>query len=228
MAIVKFGAAVTLGVGKLGGHVFQRFAFGNLIRTNHFRSTSRNYIPPSARESFAIARERFQNLGPADVAQWSVLADKLPVPDWDGDNQYLTARQFHSKATVNALNAGIPEPIDPFLYSNEVPYLVVDFVQYEYFPNFFYINFGANPVVYDVQVFAYANPAPQTDLNRLPYNYLGIYHDFFSSASDIGQAIESLYPDIQPPTSLYIKLLKTSDFGVTSVPIFLQAKLVVL
>ena len=228
MARVKFGAAITLGVGKLGGHVFQRHANGVSLRSGASSNGSSFYRHFNIQRLFNVASNRWLEMPTADAEQWQLLADKLPVPGWDGDNQYLTAKQFHNKATINALQAGIPEPLDPFLYSNQVPYLVVDFVQYEYFPNFFYIEFGANPVVYDVQVFAYANPAPQPDLNKLPYNYLGIYHDFFNSASDIGLAIESLYPDIQPPTSLYIKLLKTSDFGVTSVPIFLQAKLVLL
>lgn len=216
MAIVKFGALVTVGVGKLGGHVFSRNANGVSIRTGYSSRGDSYFNNPTLAPMFATARARWRNSSQAQKDQWAVIGQKYPVPDWDGDNNYLTGSQFHTRVTVHALKAGVLAEIDPFSYDNFVPLVECNRVIAEMSVSTIKLRYNSGFTNIDLDVYAY--PLSITDYKKTTPSlvYVGSIGAGLYGSSVVYDNMVTLWGAITTGRPYTFKVGITTSSGVSS------------
>lgn len=218
MARCKFGSLVTVGVGKLGGHVFQRNPYGVSIRTG-YSSDGRTFLYfPQIPELFQIARERWAAAPEPDKIEWGKLGERFPIPDWDGDNRYLTGKQFHDRTTIHAIQQGELEPINPFSYNNAIPYFEPIAAYWAVTSNNFVIIYDPFPTFQNLKVSSWGGFDHGQDHSSHQYVFLAYYNGNATNIPIIGAVLQSRYGT--PPTGfeIWLQLVSVSSSGVSSLP----------
>lgn len=226
MARCKFGSLVTVGVGKLGGHVFQRNPYGVSIRTG-YSSDGRTFLYfPQIPELFQIARERWAAAPEPDKIEWGKLGERFPIPDWDGDNRYLTGKQFHDKKTIAAVQSGVMSIIDPFSYSNEIPTMHANFVYVNTSDSRLTVidNGSLNP--YTVSVFAKEGQFLPYETPTGSFYYLGVQNPAGLQAMLLYNELTKFFGTPLYSSSYIFKLIRTTPSGVSSSPFFIGGSVV--
>lgn len=102
----KFGLIVTDGYGKLGGQVFTKNRFGNMIKT---KVTPINH--QTARQSFVRNNHRtvalaWSSLSESERREWIKESENYPIKDGFGDVHYLSGFGLFTKFNMVRLNLG--------------------------------------------------------------------------------------------------------------------------
>lgn len=109
---IKFGAIVTDGRGKLGGHVFSKNAAGAFMRTKVTPTNPNTVNQTMARALFAAISAGWSALTSAQIAAWNAA-----VPDWQttnifGDLKKPTGKSLYQKLNNQAQSAGLSAVTD--------------------------------------------------------------------------------------------------------------------
>lgn len=96
---IKFGAIVTDGRGKLGGHVFSKNAAGAIMRTKVTPSNPKTVAQSLARAMFASISQLWSALTQLQRDAWSEA-----VPEWQKTNIFGDLKKPTGKALFQRLN----------------------------------------------------------------------------------------------------------------------------
>lgn len=96
---IKFGAIVTDGRGKLGGHVFSKNAAGAFMRTKVTPTNPQTIAQTLVRALFASISAGWSALTDAQIAAWNAA-----VPDWTSTNIFGDLKKPTGKALFQQLN----------------------------------------------------------------------------------------------------------------------------
>lgn len=96
---IKFGAIVTDGRGKLGGHVFSKNASGAFMRTKVTPTNPQTTAQSTARALFGAISAGWSALTAAQIAAWNEA-----VSDWTGTNIFGDLKKPTGKALYQRLN----------------------------------------------------------------------------------------------------------------------------
>ena len=93
--LIKFGAIVTRGSGKLGGHVFSTNRGGAYIRTNQTPSNPQTPFQQSGRAIFTELTQGWSGLTQDQRNTWSNATSSFPVTDRFGDSRELSGKGLY-------------------------------------------------------------------------------------------------------------------------------------
>lgn len=96
---IKFGAIVTEGRGKLGGHVFSKNAGGAFMRTKVTPSNPQTARQTTVRALFGSIASAWSGLSATAIAQWNEA-----VSDWTTTNVFGDLKKPTGKALFQRLN----------------------------------------------------------------------------------------------------------------------------
>jgi len=93
--LIKFGAIVTRGSGKLGGHVFSTNRGGAYIRTNQTPSNPQTPFQQSGRAIFTELTQGWSGLTQDQRNTWNNATSSFPVTDRFGDSRELSGKGLY-------------------------------------------------------------------------------------------------------------------------------------
>lgn len=115
---IKFGAIVTDGRKKLGGHVFSKNRYGNYVRTNGIPTNPQTVFQQQQRARLAIFSEGWSNLTEAQRETWNNTVENFKRTDVFGDLKKPTGKNLYTRLNMelnltqqNQLDTA-PEPTD--------------------------------------------------------------------------------------------------------------------
>lgn len=227
MAIAKFGAIITVGAGRLGGHLFRRGKYGVTVVNARYATAKHLQLHPSSMANFAVARSRWQALSASDKLLWSNLGTRLPKIGWEGDNLQLLGSEFHERNTVRLLQNGVTTVIDPVNFSNSIPLtsfiqavwdltLEVANVAYEPFPSFYTTVIDTTTAVEQV-----------IDPSKLIYANLTTYTGNNTSSASLAASLLARYPSATVNSVIYVRVKVITSDGQTGPYFFGQITIVV-
>lgn len=124
MAKIKWGALVTDGRGKLGGHVLSKNRAGSYIRTKVTPVNGRTQAQMRVRAIFAGITSAWSQLSKTQIAAWNAAVDEWQRTDIFGDLVKPTGKNLHQRLNQNAQLANfaplLVPPIKQDLPENQI------------------------------------------------------------------------------------------------------------
>lgn len=108
---IKFGAIVTDGRKKLGGHVFSKNRYGNYVRTNGIPTNPQTVYQQEQRARLAIFSEGWSGLSENKRATWHEAVDNFKRTDVFGDLKRPTGKNLYTRLNME-LNLTGQDAID--------------------------------------------------------------------------------------------------------------------
>lgn len=103
---IKFGAIVTDGRGKLGGHVFSKNNAGSYIRTKVTPSNPQTTAQSQARQLFGTISAGWSGLTEAQRSAWNSAVELWQTTDIFGDLKKPTGKALYQRLNNQAQSAG--------------------------------------------------------------------------------------------------------------------------
>lgn len=103
---IKFGAIVTDGRGKLGGHVFSKNNAGSYIRTKVTPSNPQTSAQTQARQLFGTISAGWSGLSEAQRNAWNSAVELWQTTDIFGDLKKPTGKALYQRLNNQAQSAG--------------------------------------------------------------------------------------------------------------------------
>lgn len=97
---IKFGAIVTDGRKKLGGHVFSKNRYGNYVRTNGIPTNPQTVYQQEQRARLAIFSEGWSGLSEAQRRSWDNAVDNFKRTDVFGDLKKPTGKNLYTRLNM--------------------------------------------------------------------------------------------------------------------------------
>lgn len=113
---MKFGAIVTDGRGKIGGHVATKNRQGAALRTKSSPVQRRSNAQQLVKSRFTNLSQDWRDLTPAQRAAWNNAAPDFIQTNIFGDNYAPTGKNLYQLINQNILQGGgtaITDPINP-------------------------------------------------------------------------------------------------------------------
>lgn len=110
---VNFGAIIVDGRGKLGGHVGQRNASGNILRTKTTPTNRRSPAQQSRRSLVAELTRDWKFLTEAQRIQWNNFANENPDTDIFGNVKTNSGFNMFVEVNLNLVNVGEEKDLEP-------------------------------------------------------------------------------------------------------------------
>ena len=121
---LKFGAIVTDGRGKIGGHVASKNRAGAYLRTKVTPSNPQSVAQIQARSILATLSQRWGSLLDSQRAGWNEAVKEWGTTDIFGDIKKPSGINLFVKLNSNRLSVGLPEAMD-VPAKTEVPVVVI-------------------------------------------------------------------------------------------------------
>lgn len=97
---IKFGAIVTDGRKKLGGHVFSKNRYGNYVRTNGIPTNPQTVFQQEQRARLSIFSEGWSGLTEAQRRGWNDAVDNFKRTDVFGDLKKPTGKNLYTRLNM--------------------------------------------------------------------------------------------------------------------------------
>jgi len=97
---VLFGAIITDGAGKIGGHQLRRNGSTRVLQNKTYPKKSKNLLKNSKLPLLGLVFSRWSQITEADRILWNAAALLYLFPDKFGNLKNLTGRQFFTKLNV--------------------------------------------------------------------------------------------------------------------------------
>lgn len=110
---LKFGAIVTDGRGKLGGHVFSKNAAGSYMRTKTTPTNPQTAFQTAVRVLFAAISTAWSGLTSTVRSQWIAAVSEWQKTDIFGDLKKPTGKALFQRLNNQAQSAGWPAVVVP-------------------------------------------------------------------------------------------------------------------
>lgn len=180
---VKFGMMITDGLGKLGGHVVQRNAYGLFARTYVVPANPQTLFQQDRR---AIVEDRIRQwplLTDAQRAAWQALTADYPRTDGLGNSYFMTGQNLFVSLNLNLWMIGqglidaapvkrIPDAIGEFSVVTDVAGVTME------------ITLDATYVDADALVICYATAGLSAGINYVSTKYRSLqFIDFAGGAT---------------------------------------------
>jgi hypothetical protein len=126
---IKFGAIVTDGRGKLGGHVAAKNRSGNYLRTKVTPVNPQTSYQQAQRAALGTLSSGWSGLTDAQRNAWNAAVDDFQKTDIFGDLKSPSGKNLYTGLNRNLLNAGqsiIDTPPSPAT----IPNVVIDSAEY--------------------------------------------------------------------------------------------------
>lgn len=120
MAILKYGAMVTYMAGKSQGHCFKRNGPSGVLMSNPFNTGKSLLLDTERLELFKTLQTQRLDLSASFTSGYNSIGERLPIPDWEGNNRYLYAQQIVSRLQAQRIAQGTPTVPDPDNFTNWV------------------------------------------------------------------------------------------------------------
>ena len=150
---IKFGAIVTDGRGKLGGHVLAKNRSGNYMRTKVTPVNPQTIYQQAQRSALGTLSSGWSGLTASQRNAWNGAVDDFQKTDIFGDLKTPTGKNLYTGLNRNLLNAGqslISTPPSP----SAIPNLVVTSSEYGITAGTFDIDTAGDATGSFVQVWA--------------------------------------------------------------------------
>lgn len=103
---IQFGAIVTDGRNKIGGHVASKNKAGNYLRTRVTPTNPNSTAQQSVRNQLTQISQAWRSLTEAQRAGWQAAAISFPYTDVFGNSKQYSGSNLFSKLNGNLLNVG--------------------------------------------------------------------------------------------------------------------------
>ena len=110
---IKFGAIVTDGRGKIGGHVASKNRSGAYLRTKVTPSNPQTSAQSTARSILASASQNWRKLSDSQRLSWNNAVSDWSKTDIFGDIKKPTGLNLYVKLSANFANIGQVVPLTP-------------------------------------------------------------------------------------------------------------------
>ena len=110
---IKFGAIVTDGRGKIGGHVASKNRSGAYLRTKITPSNPQTSAQSTARSILSSASQNWRNLTDPQRLSWNNAVSDWSKSDIFGDIKNPTGLNLYVKLSANFANIGEVAPLTP-------------------------------------------------------------------------------------------------------------------
>lgn len=104
---IKFGAIVTDGRNKIGGHVASKNKGGNYLKTKSTPTNPQTTAQSGVRSSFGGLSQSWRGLTAAQRATWNNGAVNFPYTDIFGDTKVLSGFGLYMQLNGNLANVGL-------------------------------------------------------------------------------------------------------------------------
>lgn len=121
---LKFGAIVTDGRGKIGGHVASKNRAGAYLRTKVTPSNPNTVAQMQARSILASLSQRWQTLSESQRSGWNDAVKEWGTTDIFGDIKNPSGINLFVKLNANLISVGLPQVSDVPAKS-EIPAVIV-------------------------------------------------------------------------------------------------------
>lgn len=103
---IKFGAIVTDGRNKIGGHVASKNKAGNYLKTKSTPTNPNTSFQSSVRQNFGSLAQSWRGLTQAQRDSWIAGAKKFPYTDIFGDSKILSGFSLYMQLNSNLNSVG--------------------------------------------------------------------------------------------------------------------------
>ena len=139
---LKFGAIVTDGRGKIGGHVASKNRSGAYLRTKVTPSNPNTVAQAQARSILATLSQMWQTLTDSQRSGWNDAVKEWGTTDIFGDIKNPSGINLFVKLNANLLNVGLA-PLSDVPAKSEVPAVVLIGATYSISTAALFINFDS-------------------------------------------------------------------------------------
>ena len=102
---IKWGALVTDGRNKIGGHVASKNRGGSYLRTKVTPSNPQTSYQTAVRSLFSYLSQAWRNLTFAQITSWNDAVSNFSTTDIFGDTRNPTGKNLYQKLNTNLINA---------------------------------------------------------------------------------------------------------------------------
>ena len=106
--LIKFGSIVTMGSGKLGGHVYSTNRGGAYVRTNQTPSNPQTSFQQSGRAVFTELTQGWSALTESERNSWNEATSSFPRTDRFGDSRELSGKGLYISLNKELVLVGRP------------------------------------------------------------------------------------------------------------------------
>lgn len=106
LMLIKWGALVVDGRGKLGGHVAAQNKGGAYLRTKVTPTNPQSTAQTSVRQIFGSLSQAWSGLTEAQIAAWNAAVDGWKETNIFGDLKQPSGKNLHQKLNLNLLTSG--------------------------------------------------------------------------------------------------------------------------
>lgn len=201
----NFGAIIVDGRGKLGGHVAQKNAAGNFLRTRSIPINRQSSAQQSRRALVSELTKDWKGLTEAQRIEWNRYASSKPTQDIFGKTYVKSGMNWFVELNLNLINVGEEKDLEP-----GTP-LVTELIFYDWGVEFAetsassIIVIWSRPIVTGVKIILYATPSVSAGISssgsRLrqlavlsstdvsPYDLTAQYKAVFGNVGAVGTKI---------------------------------------
>lgn len=140
---LKFGAIVTDGRGKIGGHVASKNRSGAYLRTKVTPTNPNSVAQVQARSILASLSQTWSTLTDSQRRGWNDAVKEWGTTDIFGDIKKPSGINLFVKLNANLLGVGLPQVLDVPAKS-EVPAVVIVSASYTVSTGALFINFDSD------------------------------------------------------------------------------------
>lgn len=140
---LKFGAIVTDGRGKIGGHVASKNRAGAYLRTKVTPSNPNTVAQVRARSILASLSQMWQTLTESQRSGWNDAVKEWGTTDIFGDIKKPSGINLFVKLNANLISVGLAQVLDVPAKS-EVPAVVIVSASYKVSTGALFINFDSD------------------------------------------------------------------------------------
>lgn len=213
---IKFGAIVTDGRGKLGGHVLAKNRSGNYMRTKVTPVNPQTVYQQSQRSALGTLSSGWSGLTDAQRNAWNGAVDDFQKTDIFGDLKTPTGKNLYTGLNRNLLNAGqalINTPPSP----SAIPNLVVTSSDYGITAGTFNIDTAGDATGAFVQVWATPPLSPGTSFVKNRLRLLETVAGGTDATIDAFSSYNSRFGAPAAGSNVYIALRVVNDGGEAGV-----------
>ena len=140
---LKFGAIVTDGRGKIGGHVASKNRAGAYLRTKVTPTNPNTVAQMQARSVLSSLSQQWSTLSESQRLGWNEAVKEWGTTDIFGDIKKPSGINLFVKLNSNLISVGLPQVLDVPAKS-EVPAVVIISASYKVSTGALFINFDSD------------------------------------------------------------------------------------
>lgn len=212
---LRFGAIITDGFGKIGGHTVRRFRGTRSMYMTTMPTKTLAFQTNSAQQTLRNVFSQWSQFSGATQRAWRERALEYPFPDKWGYDKFLSGREFFSKVAINCVFGGYDLP-DPTVSFGQTPALEVTGVALNKTAT--YLKFDNLRVTEDWRVLVHVRRLKNSSVNPDPsrVKFCCWIESLGLTSAEVFDIVESNFGSFKVGAFYQFTLYGVSPFGLKS------------